>query len=51
MLNRWFLEHESDFKPGKNMEGEKKKPFKNKVIFVSTFALEKGMKPLTDVDT
>lgn len=50
MLNRWFLEHESDFKPDKNMEGGKK-PFKNKVIFVSTFALEKGMKPLTDVDT
>lgn len=30
---------------------EEKKPFRNKVIFVSTFALEKSTKHLIDVDT
>lgn len=39
VLNRSFIEHESDFKPGKNME---KKKFKNKVIFVSLLHCEKA---------
>lgn len=46
-LNRSFLEHESDFKPGKKQRG--KKTFGNKVIFVSAFG--KKLEHLIKVDT